>query len=77
MTRRTVRAAWPLFLLLLLAALGAHAGGCRKASSAARPPEVTPAAAHPWITPLMTPPPPLPTPTLWRKDITRVPALPE
>jgi len=75
MTKRAVRVAW--FLLPILAALAIHAAGCRKTPAANPRPQITPASAHPWITPLLTPPPPLPTPTLWRKDITRVPALPE
>jgi hypothetical protein len=71
MTRRSVRALWPLALLLSLLAL--RAAGCRKAE---KPPEKTPAAHPHWITPLMTPPPPRPTPTMW-PGVTRVPALPE
>ncbi len=73
MNRRTLRALWPLALLLVL--MAGRAAGCRRkgaAGEAARP-AVT--ARH-WITPLMTMPPPRPTVTMW-KGVTRAPQLPE
>jgi hypothetical protein len=74
MIRRLARALWALALLLSLLTL--PAAGCRKkASEGSVVAPVTPAAPH-WPTPLMTPPPPVPTPTLWRTDITRIPTLP-
>jgi len=54
--------------------MAARAEGCRKKEpSPAQPRAKTP--AH-WITPLMTPPPPRPTVTMW-KGVTRAPQLPE
>ena len=67
------------FCGLALSLLAARSAGCRaKAGSASSAtPAVTPAIkrGH-WITPLLTAPPPRPTPTLW-KGVTRVPELPE
>jgi len=52
----------------------ARAEGCRqKETSPLQLKAKTP--AH-WITPLMTPPPPRPTVTMW-KGVTRAPQLPE
>lgn len=63
-------------LLLLVAALAARGAGCRSKNA---PPAVakkaTIAAKH-WVTPLMTPPPPRPTVTMW-PAVTRAPQLPE
>ncbi|HEY1434966.1 MAG TPA: hypothetical protein VGG65_06295 [Thermoanaerobaculia bacterium] len=77
MNRRSIRALWPLALLLALMAW--RAAGCSKSAPARKgaPGGATTAAApkH-WITPLMTAPPPRPTVTMW-KGATRVPALPE
>lgn len=75
MMRRFSRGVWPL--ALVLAALSLRAGGCRKKTAVATP--TAPSAAvrpQSWPTPLLTPPPPQPTPTLW-KGVTAVPALPE
>ena len=58
----------------MLALMAARAEGCRKKEpSPMQPKAKTP--AH-WITPLMTPPPPQPTVTMW-KGVTRAPQLPE
>ena len=67
------------FCGLALSLLAARSAGCRaKSGPNSRPPAaVTPATRHGgWITPLLTAPPPRPTPTLW-KGVTRVPDLPE
>jgi hypothetical protein len=68
------------FCALAVCLLAARSAGCRSKSggSASRqPPVVTPATKQgTWITPLLTAPPPQPTPTLW-KGVTRVPTLPE
>jgi hypothetical protein len=71
MMRRAILRLSPL--ALVLAALALRSAGCKKAA----PP--VPGAAPPerWSTPLLTAPPPRPTPTLWRTDITRIPTLPE
>jgi len=71
--RRYLKAAGALGLLLAL--MGGRAEGCRskKEAATAHPKGKTP--AH-WITPLMTPPPPRPTVTLW-PGVTRAPQLPE
>jgi hypothetical protein len=62
---------------LLLALFVVRGTGCRKKTAEpARPPEVTPASKSGWITPLLTAPPPQPTATLWRTDITRIPTEP-
>jgi len=72
MIRRSVRALWPLALLILV--LSCRATGCRKNAAV---PTVAPAGSPPYrITPLMTPPPPRPTVTMW-KGVTRAPQLPE
>jgi hypothetical protein len=72
MIRRSVHALWPLALLILV--LNCRATGCRKKAAA---PVVAPAGSPPYrITPLMTPPPPRPTVTMW-KGVTRAPQLPE
>lgn len=73
MKRRYLKAAGALGLLLAL--MAARAEGCRgkKEAAASHPKAKTP--AH-WITPLMTPPPPRPTVTLW-PGVTRAPQLPE
>ena len=71
MIRRSVRALWPLALLILV--LSCRANGCRKKAAVAAPPPGSPPYR---ITVLMTPPPPQPTVTMW-KGVTRVPALPE
>ncbi len=70
MIRRSVRALWPLALLILV--LSCRATGCRKKAAAPAPKPASPYS----ITPLMTPPPPRPTVTMW-KGVTRVPELPE
>jgi len=63
-----------LVLGVVFAALAGRAAGCRKSGKAGAVHNAkTP--AH-WITPLMTPPPPRPTVTMW-KGATRVPQLPE
>ena len=72
MIRRSVRALWPLALLILV--LSCRATGCRKKVAAPAP--LLPSGSPYRITPLMTPPPPRPTVTLW-KGVTRVPELPE
>lgn len=76
MRKPSVAAARPsLLLFAVLLAMALKAGGCRKKPSpAGTPAHVRP--THGFVTPLLTPPPPLPTPTLWRKDITRIPTLP-
>jgi len=69
------------FCGLALSLLAARSAGCRakagSGSASSATPAVTPAIrrGH-WITPLLTAPPPRPTPTLW-KGVTRVPELPE
>lgn len=75
MMRRPLRGVWPL--ALVLAALSLRAGGCRKKTAPVAPTAPS-AAVNPksWPTPLLTPPPPQPSPTLW-KGVTPVPALPE
>ena len=73
MTQRLLRAAGVLGLLLAL--MAARAEGCRKKSAATAAPSAAKPPAH-WITPLMTPPPPRPTVTLW-PGVTRAPQLPE
>jgi hypothetical protein len=70
--RRFVKAAGALGILLTL--MAGRAEGCRKKDTTpGNTPGKTP--AH-WITPLMTPPPPRPTVTLW-PGVTRAPQLPE
>ncbi len=73
MTRRLSRAL--LALALLLGMLAGRAAGCRKKENPVHHPPAAPSPAR-WITPLMTPPPPRPTPTMW-KGVTRAPQLPE
>ncbi len=73
--KRSARTLAPLAVLLAL--LAGRATACKGRKGAATPahgPAVT-APAH-WVTPLMTPPPPRPTPTMW-KGVTRAPQLPE
>jgi hypothetical protein len=71
MVLRSIRAFWPLALLILV--LSCRATGCRKKAAA----PTVPAGSPPYrVTVLMTPPPPQPTVTMW-KGVTRVPALPE
>ncbi len=70
--QRLLRAAGALGLLLTL--MAGRAEGCRKKDAAVTHPKGTTPAR--WITPLMTPPPPRPTVTLW-PGVTRVPELPE
>ena len=81
MMRRTIRrprSVWFLPAAFLLALFVLRGAGCKKKpAEPARPPEITPASKDGWITPLLTAPPPMPTPTLWRTDITRIPTLPE
>ena len=67
------------FCALAVSLLAARSAGCRAKSDLgpARVPVVTPATKQgTWITPLLTAPPPQPTPTLW-KGVTRVPTIPE
>jgi hypothetical protein len=68
-----VRSLWPIALLLVIMAF--RSAGCRK-KEAKTPPHGGAVSTPHWITPLMTPPPPRPTVTMW-KGVTRVPALPE
>jgi hypothetical protein len=76
MMRRPLRGLW--LLALVLAALSLRSGGCRKKPPAPPASTAPSAAVNPqsWPTPLLTPPPPQPSPTLW-KGVTAVPALPE
>ena len=74
MTRFSIRGLWPL--AVVLAALCLRSAGCQKKPAPAGRGAPSPAAQRHWITPLLTPPLPAPTPTLW-KGVTRVPALPE
>ena len=74
-TPKAKRTAWFLPATLLLALFVLRGAACRKAQPSAEP-VVTPAAKGGWITPLLTAPPPQPTMTLWRTDITRVPTEP-
>ena len=76
MTVRSLRAGWLVPVAVLLALFVLRGAGCKKKPAPGQP-EVTPASKNGWITPLLTAPPPRPTPTLWRTDITRVPTLPE
>lgn len=65
-------------LVLLAAALASRGAACRSKSKTAAPSagtRPTIAAKH-WVTPLMTPPPPRPTVTMW-PAVTRAPQLPE
>jgi hypothetical protein len=71
-TPKATRIAWFLPATLLLALFVLRGAACRKAQPPAAP-VVTPASKDGWITPLLTAPPPMATPTLWRTDITRVP----
>jgi hypothetical protein len=67
------------FCALAVSLLAARSAGCRaKPGASSKPvPAVTPAVKHgTWITPLLTAPPPRPTPTLW-PGVTRVPTIPE
>jgi hypothetical protein len=64
-----------LALGVVVAVLAGRAAGCRKSSDGARAGHAVKTPPH-WITPLMTPPPPRPTVTMW-KGATRVPQLPE
>ncbi|MGE5414519.1 MAG: hypothetical protein ACM3NW_10110 [Syntrophomonadaceae bacterium] len=73
MTRRLSRAF--LALALLFGMMAGRAAGCRKKEKSVHRPAAAPSPAH-WITPLMTAPPPRPTPTMW-KGVTRAPQLPE
>ena len=75
MTPKATRIAWFLPATLLLALFVLRGAACRKKPSPGEP-VVTPAAKEGWITPLLTAPPPQPTPPLWRADITRVPTEP-
>jgi len=61
---------------LLVALIAARAEGCRKKSAAPAAPSASAEPPAHWITPLMTPPPPRPTVTLW-PGVTRAPQLPE
>jgi hypothetical protein len=75
MNRRLARTLWPL--ALLLAVMAWRAAGCRGKKETKPAQRAAPFATTPhWITPLMTPPPPRPTVTIW-KGVTRAPALPE
>ncbi len=73
--KRSARALAPLAVLLALFAVRATACKGRKGSATAGHPSTVTSPAH-WITPLMTPPPPRPTVTIW-KGVTRAPQLPE
>ena len=80
MTDRSTRSrppGWLVPVAVLLALFGLRGAACRKKPTTDQPAVVTPASKKPWITPLLTAPPPQPTATLWRTDITRVPTLPE
>ena len=55
--------------------MAVRAEGCHKKDAAKSAHPDGKAPAH-WITPLMTPPPPRPTATLW-PGVTRAPQLPE
>ncbi len=72
--RRSLRGIWPL--ALVLAALSLRAGGCRKKTAPVPSPPSAAVKPESWPTPLLTPPPPQPSPTLYR-GVTAVPALPE
>jgi len=72
----STRTAWLLPVAALLAVFVLRGTACKRKPGSAQP-VVTPASKKGWITPLMTAPPPPPTPALWRKDITRIPTLPE
>jgi len=74
--RRLPRSLWPLPLLLAIMAWRAEGCGKGATGSKAGSRAATPATQRQWITPLMTPPPPRPTVTMW-KGVTRAPALPE
>jgi hypothetical protein len=74
MTRRPLPGL--LTLALLLGLLGFRSTGCQKKPAAGGKPASSPSTQRKWITPLLTQPPPAPTPTLW-KGVTRVPQLPE
>jgi hypothetical protein len=77
MTPRS-RAGWFVPVAVLLALFVLRGAACKKKPAPGQPAVVvTPASKNPWITPLLTAPPPMPTPTLWRTDITRIPTLPE
>ena len=64
-----------LTLAILVVFLGLRSTGCQKKPQAGKP-AASPSSQRKWITPLLTQPPPAPTPTLW-KGVTRVPQLPE
>jgi hypothetical protein len=73
------RSLWPAVALLTVMAW--RSAGCQRKAAAPKDSvhngKVPTAMASPhFITPLMTPPPPRPTVTLW-KGATRAPALPE
>lgn len=71
MIRPYVRALWLLAVLILV--LCCRATGCRKKEASFQVPPGSPPYR---ITVLMTPPPPRPTPTMW-KGVTPAPGLPE
>ncbi len=75
-TSKARQAAWFLPAALLLTLFVLRGAACKKAPGPGGP-VVTPASKDGWITPLLTAPPPQPTPPLWRTDITRIPTLPE
>ncbi len=75
-TPKARQAAWFLPAALLLALFVLRGAACKKAPPPGGP-VVTPVSKDGWITPLLTAPPPQPTPPLWRSDITRIPTLPE
>ena len=74
--RKNIPGIWFVPATLLLALFVVRGTGCRKKTEPVRPPEITPASKDGWITPLLTAPPPMPTPALWRADVTRVPTEP-
>jgi hypothetical protein len=77
MTRRSARVFAPFAALVLVLAF--RATGCRKKGPAAPgAQQKVSTSQQPYrVTALMTAPPPRPTVTLYRTDITRVPTLPE